>query len=221
MLSQRYHEVAVPQKYAHIHSPDLVREAEESVRLALARMLLIIISLEKLPLGLLRDSLGYEEIAWDLKLSAQIWRPPWYLCAHPCIMQPMLEITSVWTDAAHLPSLPPCLPLPEGSTLYCSLPWWSFHHKPGRAFIFLPPPQALLLSGAAARLGCRAESCCAVGRRNRTGIEALSTDLSGTAAGSTWQPHACDNPSLGSRSSVGMWWLFRLWWVFVIPSDTK
>lgn len=37
-----------------------------------------------------------------------------------------------------------------------SLPWWSFPYKPGRAFIFLSPPQALLPSGGAGRLEVRA-----------------------------------------------------------------
>lgn len=38
-----------------------------------------------------------------------------------------------------------------------------------------------------------------------------------------WQgcPHAGDNPSLGSGSSAGTWWLFRLGWVFLISLDTK
>lgn len=40
---------------------------------------------------------------------------------------------------------------------------------------------------------------------------------------SYWQgcPHVCDKPSLGSGSSAGMWWLFKLGWVFLISSYTK
>lgn len=61
MIQKLYNAVALPQKYAHIHSPDLVKEVEESVGMAPARMLIIIMSLKKLLLCI--NSLCYEEIA--------------------------------------------------------------------------------------------------------------------------------------------------------------
>lgn len=166
-------------------------------------MLLIDMSLQKLPLCI--NSLCCGQIAWDLKVSVQIWRTPWYLCAH------------LLHNAAHPGnnfSLNRCNSSPKPASLSPS-PWRQSPRLPlflGGGFLL---NQEEALSSSLSLIPCsplvqlpgwrKAESCCAVMWRNKTGIQALSRDLSGNAAGSTWQPHECDNPSLGSRSSVGMW----------------
>ena len=137
---------------------------------------------------------GGNEISGSRKFS----RVSSTLGSHSCSFSPTSHLSLTIFEG-----LPHCFPLPEGTgphSLSCLVQFpVGSQEEP-----CLPPhSSALLPTGAAIRLGCRAGSCCAVVRKQSWDVGIKQRPQLCCC----WHgcPHACDNPSLGSGGSAGMW----------------